>query len=263
MLEKLQDLEEKEEFNLSEGVTMKRDESGPRDISNFLDKDPTDFRSIVEGASTLMSRRAMQWDMSYLHPGLNLRIGPTLSSNGVLEFVMDPRIRDREIIDHEPSTVRLLTRQLLVPFLLGFKFQLSTLMPILFGLMVIVSKKALILAKIAVLASGIFGYNSLFGGNGGYGQGGGYYGGHGPGFSAYGNRYHGNDHYYKQGDIHSGAVEENLDPYYSASTNHGDSSYKSGPAQSPEDLRDRLERLFSEKHGRDRISGARNFAWNP
>lgn len=61
-------------------------------------------RSIVEGASTLMSRRAMQWDMSYLHPGLNLRIGPTLSSNGVLEFVMDPRIRDREIIDHEPST---------------------------------------------------------------------------------------------------------------------------------------------------------------
>lgn len=75
----------------------------------------------------------------------------------------------------------MLTRQLLVPFLLGFKFQLSTLMPILFGLMVIVSKKALILAKIAVLASGIFGYNSLFGGNGGHGPGGGYYGGHGPG----------------------------------------------------------------------------------
>lgn len=84
------------------------------------------------------------------------------------------------------------------------------------------------------------------------------------GFSAYGNRYHGNDHYYKHGDIHSGTVEnlENLDPYYSASTNHGDSSYKSGPAQSPEDLRERLERLFSEKHGRERINGARNFAWN-
>lgn len=58
-------------------------------------------------------------------------------------------------------------------------------MPILFGLMVLLSKKALILAKIAVVASGIFGYNSLFGGHGGYlpGGGGGYgYGhGHGPG----------------------------------------------------------------------------------
>lgn len=46
MLEKLQDLEEKEEFNLAEGVIMKRDESGPRDISNYLDKDPMDFRYI-------------------------------------------------------------------------------------------------------------------------------------------------------------------------------------------------------------------------
>lgn len=48
----------------------------------------------------------MQWDMSTLQPGLSMRIGPTLTENGVLEFVLDPRIRDREIIDHEPSTGR-------------------------------------------------------------------------------------------------------------------------------------------------------------
>lgn len=44
MLEKMQDLEESEVFNLVDGVTLKRDEAGPRDISNYLDKNPLDFR---------------------------------------------------------------------------------------------------------------------------------------------------------------------------------------------------------------------------
>jgi hypothetical protein len=48
MLRKLQDLEDREEFNLVDGVSMRRDESGPRDISNFLDKNPLDYRYLSQ-----------------------------------------------------------------------------------------------------------------------------------------------------------------------------------------------------------------------
>jgi hypothetical protein len=49
---------------------------------------------MMEDASNLISKRSLHWDMSTLYPGLVMRIGPTLA-NGVLEFVMDPRIKDR------------------------------------------------------------------------------------------------------------------------------------------------------------------------
>lgn len=66
---------------------------------------------------------------------------------------------------------RLLTRNLLVPFLLGFKFHISTLLPILLGLLLIASKKAFLLAKVALLAVTVFtgsGFGQSFGGFGGY-----------------------------------------------------------------------------------------------
>lgn len=53
-----------------------------------------DFRSIIEDASGLISKRSLHWDLGTFYPGLIMRIGPTLS-NGVLEFVIDPRIKDR------------------------------------------------------------------------------------------------------------------------------------------------------------------------
>lgn len=48
----------------------------------------------MEDASNLISKRSLHWDLSNLYPGLIMRIGPTLA-NGVLEFVLDPRIKDR------------------------------------------------------------------------------------------------------------------------------------------------------------------------
>lgn len=62
---------------------------------------------------------------------------------------------------------RLLARNLLIPFLLGFKFQLSTLLPIILGLVLLASKKAFFLSKLALLAV------TVFSGNGGssYGHG--------------------------------------------------------------------------------------------
>lgn len=56
-------------------------------------------RSMIEGASTLIAKRSLHWDLSTLYPGLVMRIGPTLA-NGVLEFVMDPKIKDRTYHHH-------------------------------------------------------------------------------------------------------------------------------------------------------------------
>jgi hypothetical protein len=52
-------------------------------------------------------------------------------------------------------------RQILLPLLLGFKLKLITLVPLLIGILVIVSKKALFLSKIAVFVTAVLGLNSL------------------------------------------------------------------------------------------------------
>ena len=54
-----------------------------------------------------------------------------------------------------------MVRHLLLPFLLGFKFNLASLIPLLFGFLLILTKKALLLTKIALVISGLLGWNSL------------------------------------------------------------------------------------------------------
>jgi hypothetical protein len=56
---------------------------------------------------------------------------------------------------------RLIVRHVLLPLLLGFKLKLITLIPLLIGVLVIVSKKALLLSKIAVFVTTVLGLNSL------------------------------------------------------------------------------------------------------
>lgn len=56
-----------------------------------------------------------------------------------------------------------MTRQFVVPFLLGVKFNLATLMPIIIGLIALLSKKALFLLKIAFMLSTFFGYGGGIG----------------------------------------------------------------------------------------------------
>ena len=68
-------------------------------------------------------------------------------------------------------------RHLVLPFLLGFKFNLASLLPLLFGVLIVITKKALLLTKIALFVSGLLGWNtifggSMFGGSSGYGSGG-------------------------------------------------------------------------------------------
>ena len=57
-----------------------------------LEWDPKDFSNVLRATSRMLERRNVRWDLSYLYPGLQMRVGPTLSAeNGVLEFVMDER----------------------------------------------------------------------------------------------------------------------------------------------------------------------------
>lgn len=72
-------------------VKLERSEGQSRDILD-LDWDPKDFGNVVRAASRLIERRNMKWDLGNLYPGLQMRVGPTLSAgSGMLEFVMDER----------------------------------------------------------------------------------------------------------------------------------------------------------------------------
>lgn len=57
-----------------------------------------------------------------------------------------------------------MTRHILLPFLLGFKFNLASLIPLIFGFLLIVTKKALLLTKVALFLIGLLGWNTLFSG---------------------------------------------------------------------------------------------------
>ncbi|XP_045780277.1 uncharacterized protein LOC123877518 [Maniola jurtina] len=268
LLYKLNDYDETDSFSLTTGVTFIRDEKLPRDIGSFLDKDPLDFRSIIEDASGLISKRSLHWDLGKVYPGLAMKVGPTLA-NGVLEFVLDPRVKDRSYQLGQMTTGRLLTRNLLLPFLLGIKFHIATLLPILLGLVLLASKKAFLLAKIALFAVTLF---TTSGSN---------YTGEHSFFESYinpessssssaseHNGYHHNYHssgaggYYK----HHHPTEDHSERYYYKEKS--DVSDSTISPITPGELRDRLAKLFITKSDninspREDVINARNYAWTP
>lgn len=88
-------------------------------------------------------------------------------------------------------SARILTRQFLLPFLLGIKFNLVTILPLIFAGIILLCKKAALLGKFALFISGLLGFGSIFsmanfggfgGGFGGGGGGGGFLNGLGGGF---------------------------------------------------------------------------------
>lgn len=58
-------------------------------------------------------------------------------------------------------TARILTRQFIVPFLLGLKFNLVTILPLLFAGIILLLKKALFLGKFALFITGLLGFGGL------------------------------------------------------------------------------------------------------
>lgn len=64
-----------------------------------------------------------------------------------------------------------MTKSFLLPFLLGFKFNLSLVLPILIGLLLLVGKKIVFISKLILLLSSVFGWGVPFATHGlGYGQ---------------------------------------------------------------------------------------------
>ncbi|PNF33297.1 hypothetical protein B7P43_G07757 [Cryptotermes secundus] len=151
--------DERDSVEISNGVTLikdMKDKSQRTFISPHVD--PTDYRNVLEATAELIGRRSLRWDMSFIHPGLVMRVGPAINGASVLEFVME-----RGYTTHYDRTVGTgqILRQILLPLLLGFKLKLITLVPLLIGILVIVSKKALFLSKIAVFVTAVLGLNSL------------------------------------------------------------------------------------------------------
>ncbi|KAJ8684349.1 hypothetical protein QAD02_020141 [Eretmocerus hayati] len=144
-------------------VKLDRNAGESRDILD-LDWDPKDFGNVVRAASRMLERRNLRWDLGSVYPGLQMRVGPTLSAaNGMIEFALDERAASYHQ-NRQLGAGRLLMRQLILPFLLGFKFNLASLLPLVFGLLIIITKKALILSKIAIFVAGLLGWNSLMSG---------------------------------------------------------------------------------------------------
>lgn len=65
-----------------------------------------------------------------------------------------------------------MTRKFVLPFLLGIKFNLATLLPLILGAIILISKKAAFLSKLALFISGMFGLGGIYSGLGGLGGGG-------------------------------------------------------------------------------------------
>ncbi|RLU18750.1 hypothetical protein DMN91_009107 [Ooceraea biroi] len=158
ILSALQSLNDRDSLEFGH-VRLDRAEGYERNLLD-LDYDPKDFGNVLKAAATLMERRNIKWSLDNLYPGLQMHVGPMLNGNGVLEFVLDERVASYG--DRQAGTGRQLTRHLLLPFLLGFKFKLASLIPLMFGFLLIVTKKALLLTKMALFVSGLLGWNTLF-----------------------------------------------------------------------------------------------------
>ncbi|XP_013100079.2 uncharacterized protein LOC106082234 [Stomoxys calcitrans] len=160
----LQRFEEKENVTLAKDfIATKGDNVASRSLVNFLDTDPVDIRGILENAGAVFSQRSLEWHMDSLYPGLMFKIGPSADANSVAQFMLDPTIDERNFNYEEPSTARILTKQYLLPFLLGLKFNLVALVPLLFAIICLLLKKSLFIAKLVVYVSSILGIGGVAG----------------------------------------------------------------------------------------------------
>lgn len=88
-LSTLQSLNNDDCLNFGE-IKLEKSQTESRNLLD-LDWDAKDFGNVVKAASNLMERRSLKWDLGRLYPGLQLKVGPMLNGDGILEFDMDER----------------------------------------------------------------------------------------------------------------------------------------------------------------------------
>lgn len=86
----LRSIDRKDDLDLGDVHLERADGHERREVLDW-DYDPKDFGSVVRAATELMERRSLRWSLDNVYPGLELRAGPTLNGNGVLEFVVNEK----------------------------------------------------------------------------------------------------------------------------------------------------------------------------
>jgi hypothetical protein len=164
-----------------------------------------------------------------------------------------------------------MTRKFVLPFLLGLKFNLATLLPLILGAIILISKKAAFLSKLALFISGMFGLGGAFAlGSGGFKE-----HGHGYGYGGYGGY---------PGAFYPPPVFADAGAIHHHTSSHGQfaSPYKVLETNTPRDehledafydfekqqlLKDRSARLYereidrADKKPKYQQSNQRNFVW--
>lgn len=88
-LSALQSLNHKDDLDFG-NVHLERADGQSRQLLDW-DYDPKDFGNIVKATTKLIERRSLKWNLDNLYPGLQLRAGPMLNGNGIMEFVINER----------------------------------------------------------------------------------------------------------------------------------------------------------------------------
>lgn len=185
----------RKDLHVSDGLALVREDAAQPDPAGrevpFLQDHLYDgqHRSVIDSAAAYLSARSLRWDMSGLYPGLIMRVGPTLSGSGWLEFVLEPR---RAYTDRQLGPGRTVLKQVVLPFLLGLKVSVASLVPLLLFAIVFLAKKALLMSQLSALVSGLMGFGaySQYGAYGGHPHA--FGGGGDPGFGVLGGPHLGN-----------------------------------------------------------------------
>ncbi|KAF0770968.1 Uncharacterized protein FWK35_00015391 [Aphis craccivora] len=132
--------------------------AAPRGVYSLGDN-PYNVGAVIEAASSLLSRRTFCWDLSILYPGLQMRIGPTYTGRGIIDFIMDPR---RKSDERSLGFGHMIFKRSLLPNVLATQISIASVIPIMFAAIYFLTKKAFILSKIALVVTSVVGYGSLF-----------------------------------------------------------------------------------------------------
>ncbi|XP_025197899.1 uncharacterized protein LOC112596435 [Melanaphis sacchari] len=132
--------------------------AAPRGVYSLGDN-PYNIGAVIEAASSLLSRRTFCWDLSLLYPGLQMRIGPTYTSRGIIDFIVDPR---RKFDERSLGIGHMIFKRSLLPNVLATQISIASVIPIMFAAIYFLTKKAFILSKIALVVTSVVGYGSLF-----------------------------------------------------------------------------------------------------
>ncbi|XP_075231791.1 osiris 10a [Lycorma delicatula] len=152
----------KKSLSLTEDLELYENDVLPQETRTNLplevDGEATDFHTLLEASSKFLQRRTLRWSLGSIYPGLEVYVGPTNAGPPILQFLLDPR---QAADDRRLSTGRLLVKRAVLPYILGLKLNLLTIMPLVLAGLIFLTKKAFLFSKFAFLFMTMTGFSSL------------------------------------------------------------------------------------------------------